>query len=138
MELLDLLAKQWGLVAQAPIPFFTMSAAMFGAAYAVSVWYHKRQIANLKSDNDTLENKHNADVHHLERRIEGLNEDNSRYRLLLQDEKLREASLRNHEAPNHKVAHPIPVKQLTAEQPVYSVLAKSGLIKLDDVLITLL
>jgi hypothetical protein len=129
MELLDLLAKQWSVIAQAPLPFVTVSVAMWGAAYAVAVWYHKRQIENLISDNETLEKKHTAEVHILERRIESLDEDNARLRLL-HEEKTRRAFVQVIEAPNHRIDYPIPIKRLLAEQPEYRILEKHNLLKL--------
>jgi hypothetical protein len=107
----------------------TVSIGLCLLAYGASSWVYRGKIGNLISNNDTLEKKHNAEVHHLERRIENLDEDNARLRLL-HKEKTRKVFVQVIEAPYHRIDYAMPIKQLLDEKPEYLILEKHNLVKL--------
>jgi hypothetical protein len=127
------------VIAKAPYTFFTVISGLCVFACTISFCWHRRKVANLKSDNDTLEQKHKARVDSYELRIQryeqdykSLEHDNEKLRVLLQ-EKPRELWVKIMQAPNHKINEPVSLPELVAKQPEYNVLAEHGLIKLDEI-----
>lgn len=57
MDFLQLLAKEWGVVSQAPITFCLLAASMFGLAYMAAHWKFSSIVEQIKSSNAALNDR---------------------------------------------------------------------------------
>lgn len=53
-QFIELLAKEWVVVSQAPIAFATLAVGMFGLAYFAARWKYTSVVEQVQASNDTL------------------------------------------------------------------------------------
>jgi sulfur relay (sulfurtransferase) DsrC/TusE family protein len=56
-KLLEYIAKEWGVVSQAPFAFLILGAIMFGLAYLAAKWRYTAVVEQTKSANETLKER---------------------------------------------------------------------------------
>ena len=56
-KLFEYIAKEWGVISQAPFAFVILSAITFGLAYLAAKWYFNGIIDQVKASNDTLKER---------------------------------------------------------------------------------
>lgn len=56
-EFINLLAKEWGVVSQAPVAFCLLAASMFGLAYLSARWKYTSVVDQVRASNETLKER---------------------------------------------------------------------------------
>lgn len=56
-KFIELLAKEWTVVSQAPVAFALLAASMFGLAYVAARWKYTSIVEQTKAANDTLKER---------------------------------------------------------------------------------
>lgn len=56
-KLIELLAKEWAVVSQAPTTFILLAVSMFGLAYVAAQWRYTSVVEQVRASNDTLKER---------------------------------------------------------------------------------